>query len=125
MMTTKGMRILSMVAMLCFTAVLAIQPAQAQVALLWDYTQGTTPAEAFELERSLDNGATWTVLQGAAVLSVFPIPATARTVTDLSAVSTGRYCYRLFAANTVYGRSAASNRACFPPPGAPLNLRKR
>ena len=99
-------------------------PSSAQTILLWDYTQGTSPAETFELERSVDNGVTWAVLQGTTVLSVYPIPATARTVTDLSATATGRYCYRLFAANAVYGRSEASNRACFPPPAAPLRLRK-
>ena len=109
-------------ALLCI--VLFASPVSAQVVLLWDYTQGTTLAETFELERSVDHGATWTVLQGSTVLSVFPIPATARTVTDVSAVSTGRYCYRLFAANAIYGRSAASNRACFPSPAAPLNLRR-
>ena len=114
---------LFLIGVLLSMAMLA-SPAGAQTILLWDYTQGTTPAEAFELERSVDNGATWSVLQGTAVLSVYPIPATARTVTDLSATATGRYCYRLFAASTVYGRSAASNRACFPPPAAPVNLRK-
>ena len=123
-MKSNVVRALWIVAMLCLAAVLTVPLAHAQVALLWEYTQGTTPAETFELERSVDHGATWALLQGSTVLSVFPIPAAARTVTDFSAVSTGRYCYRLFAANAVYGRSAASNRACFPPPATPLDLRK-
>ena len=122
-MRTNGIRVFCLLGVLACMGFLA-SPVSAQTILLWDYTQGTTPAETFELERSVDNGATWGVLQGTAVLSVYPIPATARTVTDLSATATGRYCYRLFAANTVYGRSAASNRACFPPPAAPVNLRK-
>lgn len=123
-MTTNARHVLYILGLLLWGAVLVVRPAHAQVALLWEYTQGTTLAETFELERSVDHGVTWMVLQGATVLSVFPIPATARTVTDLSATITGRYCYRLFAANAVYGRSAASNRACFPPPAAPLNLRR-
>ena len=123
MMTNLARALFSLLgALLCIG--MLVSPVSAQAVLLWDYTQGTTLAETFELERSVDHGATWTVLQGSAVLSVFPIPATARTVTDLSASATGRYCYRLFAANAVYGRSAASNRVCFPPPAAPLNLRK-
>ena len=116
------MRIRSMVLGLLLSSAVATPAHAAGVQLIWDYVQGTSPADGFIIERCAGTACTNFV-----AIPGMPIPVTQLSYTDSNNLLPGTTYRWHVKAKGPGGVSAPSNAISFlvpqTPPASPANLR--
>jgi hypothetical protein len=89
-----------------FFAITSADPGQVQLG--WDYTQGSTPATGFVVQRQEACTGAWTDRPG------MPLPVATLSYTDTGLSAANTYCWRVLAVDAAGTRSETSNTAQWP-----------